>query len=379
MRKKDAGTAVGTSNAPGLPGPRHEGKAMMRTAFSQAAAFLITVPLLFLSAGCNRSDSNAQPENRAPETRAVQVSVVKVEPVPIQDILVLPGETEAWEDVRVAADTTGRVEWIGPREGETARKGDLVAKIEVSALKTLLNRAEAAFKLADELYERRKKLFEKKIITEEERDRSVTERTLALTDLKKAQVEYERGFLRSPITGVVNHLFVDVGEFIERGKPMLDLVNVDKIKVNVNVPELDVRHLKAGQKAAVRVDAFPERRIEGAVDFVGYKADPATKTFPVRVLIHNAGHEIRPGMIARVTFLRRVIPDALVAPLFALLDKGGERILYVEKDGVAHARTVTIGVIEGKRVQITSGLQAGENLIVTGQRDVEEGMQVQVQ
>ena len=95
------------------------------------------------------------------------------------------------------------------------------------------------------------------------------------------------------------------------------------------------------------------------MDFVSYKADPATKTFLVRILVDNAKHAIRPGMIARAIFQRRNIPDALVAPLFALMDKGGERILFVEKDGTARARTVSVGIIEGDRVQITSGLEIG--------------------
>ncbi|MBT3258600.1 MAG: efflux RND transporter periplasmic adaptor subunit, partial [Deltaproteobacteria bacterium] len=150
-------------------------------------------------------------------------------------------------------------------------------------------------------------------------------------------------------------------------------------KIHVNVPELDVRYLKKGQDAVVTIDAFPDLRLKGKVDFVSYKADPATKTFWVRVLIDNPKHEIRPGMIARVAFLRRMIPDALSAPLFAIMDKGGERLLFVEEKGIAHARTISIGVIEGDRVQITKGLQPGDRLIVTGQRDVEEGMKVQVQ
>ncbi|MCX5878913.1 MAG: efflux transporter periplasmic adaptor subunit, partial [Deltaproteobacteria bacterium] len=115
------------------------------------------------------------------------------------------------------------------------------------------------------------------------------------------------------------------------------------------------------------------------IDFVAYKADPATKTFHVKVIVDNPGHDIRPGMIARVAFLRRVIPDALAAPIFSIVDKGGERILFVEKDGVVQARTISIGAIEGDKVQITKGLQPGDHLIVTGQTEVEEGMKVQVQ
>jgi membrane fusion protein (multidrug efflux system) len=197
--------------------------------------------------------------------------------------------------------------------------------------------------------------------------------------LREAKVKYEQGFVKSPITGVINKLHVDPGEFAKRGNPVADIVDVRKIRVNVNAPELDVRYLKTGQKALVTIDAYPGERWEGIVDLVSYKADPATKTFKVRVIVENADGRIRPGMIAHVAFLRRMIQDALAAPLFAVLDKGGERLLFVEKDGTAHGRTVTIGVIDGDRVQITERLAAGENLIVTGQHEVEEGMRVGVQ
>jgi membrane fusion protein (multidrug efflux system) len=340
---------------------------------------LVLLGVLF-AGGCGRSESNSEPENKnSPnQNKTVSVSVEKVEPTPIRDILVLPGETEAWLDVRVGADTGGRVEWIGPKEGDEVKEGDLIAKIDVSALKVALEKAEAALKLADDLYQRRKHLYERRIITQEEIDRASTERTLSEGNLKQAKVEYDRGFLKSPINGKINYLFVDEGEFVDRGKPIADIVNVGKIKVNVNVPELDVRYLKVGQTAAVKIDAFPDRQVRGKIDFVAYKADPATKTFHVKVIIDNPTHEIRPGMIARVAFLKRIIPNALAAPIFALVDKKGERLLFVEKDGIAHARTVSIGVIEGDRVQISKGLQPGDNLIVTGQKEVEEGMRVQV-
>jgi membrane fusion protein (multidrug efflux system) len=338
---------------------------------------LLLVLLLALAAGCSRSESSAKPENN--QNKAVQISVLRVEPAPMKDILVLPGETEAWQDVRVAADAAGRVEWIGPKEGQAVKEGDLIAKIDVAALKAALDRTEAALKLAEDLYERRYKLFERNIINQEELDKSQTEKTLARANFRQMQIEYERGYLKAPLTGRVNHLFVDEGEFVDKGKPFADLVNVDKIKINVNVPELDVRYLHVGQKTMVRVDAFPDRELPGVIDFVAYKADPATKTFHVKVIVDNPNHEIRPGMIARVAFLRRIIPDALAAPIFSIVDKGGERILFVEKDGVAQARTISIGAIEGDKIQITQGLQPGDNLIVVGQKEVEEGMKVRVQ
>jgi membrane fusion protein (multidrug efflux system) len=340
---------------------------------------LFLILAVALAAGCSQSESSAKPEDNQNLSRAVKVSVARVEPAPMKDILVLPGETEAWQDVRVAADAAGRVEWIGPKEGQTVKAGELIAEIDVAALKAALDRAEAALKLAEDLYQRRYKLFEKNIINQEELDKSATERALARANARQMQIEYDRGFLKAPLTGTVNQLFVDEGEFVDKGKPFADLVNVDKIKINVNVPELDVRYLKVAQKTVVRVDAFPDRDLSGVIDFVAYKADPATKTFHVRVIVGNPGHDIRPGMIARVAFLRRVVPDALAAPIFSIVDKAGERMVFVEKDGVVQARTISIGALEGDKVQITKGLQPGDHLIVTGQTEVEEGMKVQVQ
>ena len=329
--------------------------------------------------GCNDKEGVATAESNPNSPAAIAVSTIEIQPVHLQDVIYLPGTTEAWQDVQVAADTPGRIEWIGPREGEKVNKGDLLIKIDVSALKAALDHAEAQFKLSDDLYQRRRRLYERKIIAKEELDQSATQRTLAATDLEQIKVKYNHGFPRSPITGIINHLYVDVGEFIDTGKPIADIVNINRIKINVRVPELDIRYVLEGQTTPVQIDAFKERQLVGKVDFVAFKADPATKTFLVRTLIDNPFGDIRPGMIARVAFVRRVITDALVAPLFALVDKGGERLVFIEKDGVAQSRTVSIGVIEGDRVQITSGLQAGDHLIVKGQTEVEDGIKVVVQ
>lgn len=262
--------------------------------------------LMVLMGGCRGSESQAEPGNAKDAVKVVKVDVVEVKSSPIRDILLLPGETEAWQDVLVAADKNGRVEWIGPREGQKIKKGQLLARIDVSALKTIIVRAEASAELAKDLYDRRKTLFDRGIVHKEALERARTDKALAESDLVKAKVEYDRGFPLSPISGVVNYLHVDEGEFVNRGEPMVELVNVDKIKIHVNVPELDVRYLKKGQEVMVGIDAFPDRRMQGKVDFVSFKADPATKTFRVRVLIDNSDHE---GQNGDLSLKRNLIED----------------------------------------------------------------------
>ena len=339
-------------------------------------AMLALLSAIVALTGCKDRESIADTVGNAGEPLAIPVSVIEIKPVAMRDVVFLPGETEAYEDVKVAANTAGRVEWIGLREGQDVEKGDLLAKIDVSALKASLEHARAAYKLANDLFERRRRLYDNKIIAKEELDQSETQRKLAAADLAQVKVRYDHGFPKSPISGVINHLYLDVGEFADVGKPIADIVNIDKIKINVRVPELDVRYVSKGQVTPIKIDAFADRSIVGSVEFVAFKADPATKTFLVRSVIDNPDHAIRPGMIGRVAFVRREIADAIAAPLFAIVDKGGERIVYVEKDGVAESRVISIGVIEADRVQITSGLSLGDHLIVRGHTEVEDGMQV---
>jgi membrane fusion protein, multidrug efflux system len=347
-----------------------------RIVYMLAPVALIALLAVFLMTGCKDPENIAIADSNSRELAAIPVSITIVEPVSIRDVVFLPGETEAYEDVKVAANAAGRVEWLGLREGQTVEKGALLAKIDVSAHKASLEHAKAAYNLACDLCERRRRLYANKIIAKEELDQSETQLKLALTDLEQIKVRYNHGFPKSPITGIINHLYVDVGEYADIGKPIADIVNIDRIKINVRVPELDVRYVKIGQKTPVKIDAFAERPITGTIEFVSFKADPATKTFLVRSVIDNPGHDIRPGMIGRVAFVRRTIAEAVAVPLFAIVDKGGERMVFLEKDGLAESRTISIGVIEGDRVQVTSGLNVGDHLIVKGHTEVEDGMKV---
>ncbi|ADK86347.1 efflux transporter, RND family, MFP subunit [Desulfarculus baarsii DSM 2075] len=338
-------------------------------------AWLIVAALALLSA-CDGAPAADTKEANGRNLPVVQV--LKIEPTTMLDALILPGETEAIEDIVLAAEHAGRVETVTVNDGDKVKKGQIVAEIDVAALKTALDRAKANYNMAADQAKRRRPLIDKGVIGREEYDKVETARLVAQGELREAQVLYNKGFVRAPIDGRVNHLHVDAGEFVDKGNPVADIVNTDQIRVNVSVPELDVRYIKVGQPSRVTMDAMPGRQWFGRIDFVAFKADPATRTFKARVVLDNADGAIRPGMICRAGFLKQTINDALAAPLSALVDKGGERLVFVEKDGVIQARTIEIGVIEAERIQIVKGLAPGDNLVVSGQEDIEDGMKVRV-
>lgn len=335
----------------------------------------------FFFVGCSQGPADAPATNASSPARPVHVVNVLTEEVRLvtmRDVLVLPGRTEALRDVRLAAQRGGVVEWTGVTEGRQVREGEAMARIDLSSLGAALERARANLRLAEDLSRRRTQLFAQGVLAKEELDQAATELTAARTRLREAEVDFSHGTVTSTMNGVVNKVYVDPGEFVGEGDPVVEIVDAATVRVSFDVPEGDVRFLSQGQKVQVRVDAYPEREWTGEIDFVAWKADAATRTFEVRVVVDNEDALIRPGMIARGAFLRRLVDSAVTVPLFTVQDKGGERVVYVEQDGTAQARSVRLGIIEGDRVQVLEGLAAGDRLIVAGHAEVEDGTRVNV-
>lgn len=336
---------------------------------------LVVALAFFLVSGGPKEDANATLQ---PEHKKVRVQTWTVQPVLLTDILTLPGETEARHDVTVSAESSGRVEWVGPEEGDLVKAGEAIARIDLDNAQADLSKARSAYDLAKKQAERRGELLDREVLSKEEMDKANTDLDAARSALALARKAFTQGDVVSPVPGAINELFVDPGEWVNTGDPVAEIVDATSIRININVPELDVRYLDKGQVVRVIVDAYPEETWEGEVDFVAYKADETTKTFRVRVVVPNNDLRIRPGMLARVSMQRRTIDQAITAPLHAIMDKGGERLLFVAENGVARAHKIKIGVISGSRIQILEGLEAGEALIVSGQNEVEEGVAIEV-
>lgn len=310
---------------------------------------------------------------KQPRDERIRIETAILAPANILDTVTLPGQTEARYDLTLSAEHSGRVETVDFIEGAPVKQGTTIAKIDVSALQAAMQRAQASYDLAQKTASRKTKLRNNKVVSREELDKAETDLRVAESNMREARINYRQGLVISPIDGIINDLHIDPGEYVKEGSPVCNIVDVSTIRINTSVPEMDIRYIKVGDKARITVDAFPEREWYGVVDFVAFKADSGTKTFKARVLVENTDGAIRPGMLARATFLRRSIDNAITVPLNALIDRGGERIVFVEENGVAKSRMIRLGVIDGDRIQILEGLKPGEKLIVTGHTEVEDG------
>ncbi len=194
--------------------------------------------------------------------------------------------------------------------------------------------------------------------------------------LEEARLYLRRSTIASPIGGFVDRTFNERGELVKAQDPLFRIVQTRPVKAVFHLAEKDVPYLREGMEADVTVQALASEPLAGQVEMIGVTSDPATSTYPLEVKLENAEGLLRPGMLARLRLLRQGLDGALSIPVFAVVSENGASHVFVYEGGTARRRPVSTGIVDGDRVQVTAGLAAGEQVIVKGQRDLEDGQGV---
>lgn len=192
----------------------------------------------------------------------------------------------------------------------------------------------------------------------------------------KVQLAYAQ--VTSPIAGVVADRTVYPGDTPVSGTPMLSIIDVSEVVARANVPVKDAMFIKVGRPARI---AGPDGDIPGTVTVVSPAVDPTTTTVQVWVRAANPGEKLKPGATVRVAIIAETIQDTMVVPASALLngDDGGQKVMVIDKNSVAHEHTVSVGVRQGDRVQLVSGVQEGDQVVTSGGLGLEDKAKVAIQ
>ena len=333
-------------------------------------------------AGCNRGDGDAPAEAvaRAPE-KVVNVKVATVQKSDLAETFTLPGSLEAWRDLTLAAELAGAVRWTGPEEGARLAANEEILRIDPETATANLNQARADFDLLGKQLDRVRQLHGEGFASQQELDAAASSYAVAAAALERNQVALAKSSISCPVTGILDRRLVERGEYVAEGTPVARVVQVDRLKVQIDLPEKDVPFVRVGQVVTVQPAVLngtePGARA-GTILHVSYNPDPATRTYRTTVEVGNPAGDWRPGMIVRATFLRRTLDQVLAIPLYALLDQDGTRRVFVEEEGVARLREVTTLAVVGRQVVIETGLRVGERLIVSGQQLLTDGARVAV-
>jgi RND family efflux transporter MFP subunit len=187
--------------------------------------------------------------------------------------------------------------------------------------------------------------------------------------------------LTAPVDGFVANRSIEVGDMASAGRPVFQIVQLDPVEIAVGVPETDIRLVRKGQTATVRIPALPGAAFHGVVRVINVAADPSTRTYMVRIAVPNPQHSLRLGMIAEAQIRCDHQLDVMTLPGDAIVhDPQGASIVFVyfpDQERV-YSRRVEVGTVYGTEVEIRSGLSGMDSLVLAGQSKLRDGSAVTV-
>jgi membrane fusion protein (multidrug efflux system) len=351
---------------------------MKRRAIVIAWLLGIAPALLFIACG----DSEAQPGTEQQKSHE-QIAPVKVRSVniePFAETLSLTGYVQALDDIIVSTEEGGVLKEWKVSKGRRVRKGQVLALMNDDVLKPMYEAAHAQYLTSQLNYEKQKNVYSEQAISELQFKTAEYTRDAAKAQADLAMARLERSRIKSPVSGILDDRLIDRGELAPPGAPVARVVSIDRVKILIYVPERYAGTVERGAEVSFTVSSFPGETFAGKVSYVGAAVMTDNRSFPVELVLSNPGRTLKPEMIANATILQTAPRDAILLEdnVVQEIDQG-KYVVYVEDNGTARERTVTLGRRNRSMVEITSGLNEGDRVIVVGQRNIFDGQSVTVE
>ena len=345
-----------------------------------------------MSVAVLRTDAFCQSEEGAKGPPPVPVQVATVEKKVVSNRIELVGTVVPVTESTVASEVSGVVESFPVDEGDYVEKGQVLARLGDSRLQLELKGAVAVReKIKINLAEAKKELdrMERLKVTESVAERSYDEAYFRFEALKqdlaksKAEIErleYEIGRKKfeAPFSGYIVEEHTQLGEWVSVGGAVVDLIDISRVEVAVDVPERYSVNIDEKDKVPVLIGSLDVTPFEGTIMTVLPKGNPNARTFPVKISLENPDLKIKSGMEAQVSFSVGGSRESLVMPKDAVVISGKERIVYVVEDGVVQPVNIVIFGYFENFVSFEGDLKAGDVVVVRGNERLRPGQAVRV-
>lgn len=299
----------------------------------------------------------------------------------LDNTLNLPGNIEAVEQASLYSHITGYLRKIYVDEGDTVKKGQLLAEIDAPDIVQEYRKAKADYDLKAVTLKRNTELLKEQVISEQEYDTLMaeTEEAKAKLDNAAANMGYTR--VTAPFSGSIARRFKYPGDLINSGtkggdSPIFLIVNEKELRVAVSVPQNELANIQVGRVADIHIDAVPNHVFEGKISRLDALLDETTKT--QRVLIDLEGDDpgVHAGMFASVSLHTASREHALTLPKEAILSENDKNYAYIFKGGQARRVPVSLGLSDGSYTEVIQGLTPEDKVILANGSGVADGMEV---
>jgi RND family efflux transporter MFP subunit len=337
---------------------------------------LCTVFSCFLlsATACTETPSE---ESRPPQALPVaRVQLLTISEQPARRQNEVPGTVEAVQRTTIAAKITGTIEKLPVELGSLVKSGALLVRISAAEIDARLAQAQAQLDQAHRNLEREKRLLAKEAATPQIVKSMEDVYLLAKAGFAEARTMLGYTTITAPFSGVIAMKHAQAGDLATPGRPLLLLENIDKLQIVAQVPETLARPIRLGDRLPVRL-ASRNLELEGVVAEIAPSADPLSRTTTVKLRIADAESSLRPGQYALVVLPGPAV-NTLLAPATAVSRYGQMERVFVVHDNIARLRLVRTGERYGNRIEILTGLNGGEQVVIVGADHLLDGQPVEI-
>jgi membrane fusion protein (multidrug efflux system) len=316
------------------------------------------------------------------------VEVAKVEKLRIQDDAQAVGTLRSRQSVTLRPEVSGRIAQIAFADGARVSQGQLLVQLDDVLQRAELSQAQAQLSIARANLKRNQELVAQNFVAQRVLEESQANLQVAEAQVALAQARLQRMRITAPFNGTVGLRTINLGEYVKDGAELVNLEDTSVLTVDFRLPERYQTRIAPGQTVQVQLDALPGRSFTARVQAVDPLLDANGRSVSVRAALPpQANAPLRPGMFARVLTIFSVDESALAVPEEALVPQGGKQFVFVlvkEGEGdaaklVSRRTEVQLGARQGAKVQITSGLNEGDTVVVAGQQRLQrDGTAVRV-
>lgn len=348
-------------------------------------ALIIAGMAMLTACGAQPSVETQQSEDE----KGVLVEQAEVVKSNISSITTINGKLAANIEVSIVPKMPGKVAKVLFNIGDRVHKGDVLVCLDSTELQAQLKQAQAGLATAEAGYadakknlERMKSLFEQGAVSQQQLDMAQTQLAVGNPDgaaatVQLIQAQLANTVITSPVNGIVSARNIEVGEMAGQA-PVITIVDIDKVIVETDVIESEVNKIKEGQTVDVKVSAVREKPFQGIIATISPATDNRSSAFPIKIEISNPEHKLKPGMFAEVKLALDTKKDTLVIPKEAVIDSGDKKFVFKIENDKAIYTEIKTGLNDDTRVEVLSGLAAGDSVVTQGRNKVQDHTPVMV-
>lgn len=343
----------------------------MKLILSITGGFFLSLFLI----SCEKSEGGEK-ENTPAASAALPVEYMIARPTHFSSQVTSTAEVLPFESVTLRAPVQGTVLSIQFEEGSHIREGQVLVRLDDRAWKAQLEGLKAELLSTKKELDRNKRLLEVEGASQQAVDQGVADIASTQAEIEQLQVNIQLANVRAPFSGKVGMRNFSLGSYLNQGEEITTLAQVDKLKVNFNLPERYRPDIKEGDQVNVII---AEDTIQASIYAIDPMIDPQTRTVQARGVMEAADEKyIMPGAFAEVILPTKVSENAILLPTQAIVPEIEAQTVYVAKGNKAIRKEVTLGSRNNEQVHILQGVQPGDTVITTGLLQVKNGTPVQL-